>query len=214
MAVDPQPQFRATADFLIEDTPPRTVIDQKQVAALYRELLRALGEDPDREGLKETPARAARWWAEFLGHDPGRTDTLFVHEQAGGDGEEVVIVSGITVSSVCEHHLLPMTLDVTAAYCPAGQVLGLSKLARIAQAHGHRLQLQERIVNGIAEDLSKATGVPDIAVAATGTHLCMSMRGVRATGAVTTSVVARGRFTADGPLSLLFRGIVLKGAAS
>ncbi|MEV6984029.1 GTP cyclohydrolase I FolE [Sphaerisporangium sp. NPDC051017] len=202
-----------TTDLAPEAVPDRPVIDQEQVADLYRQLLRALGEDPDRDGLKDTPRRVARWWSEFLEHDPGSTDTLFTHEQASADGEEIVIVSGIVVASLCEHHLLPMTLNVTAAYRPAGQVLGLSKIARIAQAHGHRLQLQERIVNGIAEDLAKATGVPDVAVAATGTHACMSMRGVRAAGAVTTSVTTRGRFTISEPLAHAFRRVALKGVA-
>ncbi|MEW2401366.1 GTP cyclohydrolase I FolE [Streptomyces sp. NPDC046862] len=202
-----------TTDLVPEAVPGRPVIDQEQVADLYRQLLFALGEDPDRDGLKGTPARVARWWSEFLEYDPGRTDTLFTHEQAGADGEEIVIVSGIVVASLCEHHLLPMTLDVTAAYCPAGQVLGLSKIARIAEAHGHRLQLQERIVNGVAEDLAMATGAPDVAVAATGTHACMSMRGVRATSAVTTSVTTRGRFTFSEPMGQLFRGVALKGVS-
>lgn len=188
-----------------------TVVDQAHIASLYRQLLLALGEDPDRDGLKDTPLRAARWWAEFLEFDPGRTDTVFVHDGTGMDSEEIVIVSGIEVASVCEHHLLPMTLSVTAAYCPAGQVLGLSKIARIAHAHAHRLQLQERIVSGIAQDLAKVTGADDVAVAASGSHSCMSMRGVRAVGAAATSVTARGRFGVGGPLADAFRAVALKG---
>ncbi|OIJ86426.1 GTP cyclohydrolase [Streptomyces colonosanans] len=199
------------ADLVPEAATVRPAIDQDYIADLYRQLLSALGEDPDRDGLKDTPRRVARWWSEFLEHDPGRTDTLFTHERASADGEELVIVSGIVVASLCEHHLLPMTLDVTAAYCPAGQVLGLSKIVRIAQAHGHRLQLQERIVNGIAEDLAKVTGAADVAVVARGEHACMSMRGVRASGAVSTSAVTRGRFSLDHPMGQLFRGVALKG---
>ncbi|WP_079055862.1 GTP cyclohydrolase I [Streptomyces caeruleatus] len=196
----------------VASSPRQPVIDQEQVAGLYRQLLFALGEDPDRDGLKDTPRRVARWWSEFLEYEPGRTDTLFTHEQANVDGEEVVIVSGIVVASLCEHHLLPMTLTLTVAYCPVGQVLGLSKIARIAQAHGHRLQLQERIVGGIAEEMAKVTGASDIAVSAAGEHACMSMRGVRAMGALTTNAVTRGRFSSNEPLGQLFRGLALKGA--
>ncbi|MEU2516929.1 GTP cyclohydrolase I, partial [Streptomyces syringium] len=162
-------------------------VDQDRVADLYRQLLTALGEDPDRDGLKDTPQRVARWWAEFLEHDAGCTDTTFTHETVRAGSDELVIVSGIVVHSLCEHHLQTMELTVTAGYRPCGQVLGLSKIARIARAHGHRLQLQERLMNGIAEDLLKTSGSPDVAVAVTGSHACMSARGVRAVGAMTTT---------------------------
>ncbi|MET9110895.1 GTP cyclohydrolase I [Streptomyces zhihengii] len=88
-----------TAEAIAAPVPGR--IDQEQVAALYRELLTALGEDPDRDGLKDTPGRVARWWAEFLEHDPGRTDTTFLHETLHAGGDELVIVSGIVVHSLC-----------------------------------------------------------------------------------------------------------------
>ncbi|MFE3166612.1 GTP cyclohydrolase I [Streptomyces sp. NPDC059224] len=192
---------------------PSGRIDQGQVAELYRQLLTALGEDPDRDGLKDTPQRVARWWAEFLEHDPGRTDTTFDHDAIRADGDELVIVSGIVVHSLCEHHLQGMELTVTAGYRPHGRVLGLSKIARIAQSHGHRLQLQERIMNGIAEDLMKTSGSPDVAVAATGTHSCMSARGVRATGAVTTTTCTHGAFAPGGALGSLFLDLAVKGAA-
>ncbi|MER5356217.1 GTP cyclohydrolase I [Kitasatospora sp. NPDC002551] len=187
-------------------------INQGRVADLYRQLLKELGEDPDRDGLKDTPERVARWWVEFLEYDPGRTDTTFVHEELRAGGQELVLVSGIVVPSLCEHHLQGMELTITAGYRPQGQVLGLSKIARIAQAHGHRLQLQERIVNGIAEDLMRVSGSPDVAVAASGTHSCMSARGVRETGAVTTSTSTHGAFTSAGPLASLFLNLAVKGA--
>lgn len=192
---------------------PSRRIDQERVADLYRQLLTELGEDPDRDGLKDTPQRVARWWAEFLEYDPGRTDTTFVHEEIHAGGEELVIVSGIVVHSLCEHHLQGMELTVIAGYRPCGRVLGLSKIARIAQCHGHRLQLQERITNGIAEELIKVSGSPDVAVAVTGTHACMSARGVRALGAVTTSTSTHGAFAPGGALASLFLGLALKGAA-
>ncbi|MEU2354406.1 GTP cyclohydrolase I FolE [Streptomyces misionensis] len=187
-------------------------INQERVADLYRELLKELGEDPDREGLRDTPERVARWWAEFLEHEPGRTDTTFEHKELRAGGQELVLVSGIIVHSLCEHHLQGMELTITAGYRPQGRVLGLSKIARIAQAHGHRLQLQERIVNGIAEDLMQVSGSPDVAVAASGIHSCMSARGVREPSAVTTSTSTHGDFTTAGPLATLFLNLAVKGA--
>ncbi|MBV7674194.1 GTP cyclohydrolase I FolE [Streptomyces halstedii] len=200
-----------TAEAIAVPAPGR--IDQEQVAALYRQLLTALGEDPDRDGLKDTPQRVARWWAEFLEHDPGRTDTTFAHETLHAGGDELVIVSGIVVYSLCEHHLQNMELTVAAGYRPRGRVLGLSKIARIARAHGHRLQLQERLMNGIAEDLLKVSGSPDVAVAVTGSHACMSARGVRAVGAVTTTVSVHGDFAPGGPFAGLFLDLAAKGAS-
>ncbi|MEV0536762.1 GTP cyclohydrolase I FolE [Kitasatospora sp. NPDC050463] len=180
-------------------TTGRRPVDTDLVANLYRQLLAALGEDPQREGLRETPERVARWWAEFLDHVPGRTDTVFAQDLSA-DGEQLVVVRGISTWSLCEHHLLPMQLDLTIGYVPGEQVLGLSKFARIAQAHAHRLQLQERIVEGIAADVAKATGAADVGVVAEGEHLCMSMRGVRAEQARTLSIRLRGRFDGAGSL--------------
>jgi GTP cyclohydrolase I len=115
-------------------------VDTVRVAELYRQLLIELGEDPGREGLLGTPSRVAAWWSEFLGYDPGVTATVFDYEP--GCGNHLVVVGGLTVWSLCEHHLLPMRLTVAIGYLPSGQVLGLSKFARIVRAHAHRLQLQ------------------------------------------------------------------------
>ncbi|MFB8241660.1 GTP cyclohydrolase I [Kitasatospora purpeofusca] len=185
-------------------------VDVARVAALYREVLTALGEDPDREGLLGTPERVARWWAEFLDHDPGRTDTVF-EQELSADGEQLVVVRGISAWSLCEHHLLPMNLELTIGYLPCGQVLGLSKFARISQDHAHRLQLQERIVSGVAADVAKATGAADVGVVADGEHLCMSMRGVRERRARTTSELLLGRFAGHSAFGRRLLGIA--GAA-
>ncbi|RBM04622.1 GTP cyclohydrolase I [Streptomyces sp. PT12] len=168
-------------------------VDTARVAELYRELLAALGQDPRREGLRDTPERVAAWWEEFLDHDPGRTDTVFAQDLDAAT-ETMVVVRGIGVWSLCEHHLLPMRLHLAIGYRPAGQVLGLSKFARIAAAHAHRLQVQERIVDGIARDVAAATGSEDVGVVADGEHLCMSMRGVRQPSARTVSVSFTGAF--------------------
>lgn len=156
---------------------------------IARELLVAIGEDPEREGLRDTPARYARWWREFTEYHPGTLDTVFESSSSA----EVVSVSGIDVWSLCEHHLLPFACEVTIGYLPQGQVLGLSKFARIAQQHAHRLQLQERLTGDIADSVEKLTGSADVAVLCRGEHLCMSMRGIR-TPATMTTAAWRGAF--------------------
>jgi GTP cyclohydrolase IA len=161
---------------------------------LARQLLMEIGEDPDRDGLKETPARFARWWREFSGYDAGAAETRFPMYTQG----QIVMVSDIAVWSLCEHHLLPFSCTLTIAYKPDGDVLGLSKFARIAHRHAHRLQVQERLVCDIADEVVSATGTADVAVIGRGEHLCMSMRGVR-TSALMTSSVFRGTFQEYGP---------------
>jgi GTP cyclohydrolase I len=178
---------------------PGPRVDGERVADLCRQLLEAVGEDPEREGLRGTPQRFARWWTEFLDHDPGRTDTVFEEDLPAGT-DRVVIVRGIVAWSLCEHHLLPMRLELTIGYRPCGSVLGLSKFARIVDAHAHRLQLQERIVDGVAADVAKATGSADVGVVADGAHLCMSMRGVRRDQARTLSHSLSGAFADGGAL--------------
>ena len=179
-------------------TPARR-IDTGRVAELYRQLLVELGEDPSRDGLRGTPGRVAGWWSEFLDYDPGATGAVFEFEP--GDGDQLVVVGGINVYSLCEHHLLPMRLAVSVGYLPAGQLLGLSKFARIAHAHAHRLQLQERFTEDVALDVVKATGSGDVGVVALGEHLCMSMRGVCEPQARTTSTKLLGRLRDEADLA-------------
>jgi GTP cyclohydrolase I len=164
-------------------------VNRARLEAIGRELLAALGEDPTRDGLKDTPARWARMWAEFIEHDPGRTETAF-HSVAT---DQMVIVSGIRVWSMCEHHLLPFWCEVAVGYIARDRVLGLSKFARIAHQFAHRLQIQERLIQQIADRIEELTGSPDIAVLGQGEHLCMSMRGVRSPALMKTSVM-RGIF--------------------
>lgn len=174
-------------------------IDMARVADLYRQLLVELGEDPARDGLQGTPGRVAAWWSEFYGYDAGTTATVFDFEP--GDGDQLLVVGGITVYSLCEHHLLPMRLTVSVGYLPAGQLLGLSKFARIAQAHAHRLQVQERYTEDLATDVVKAAGSGDVGVVVQGEHLCMSMRGVCEPGALTTSTKMLGRLRDEAGLA-------------
>ncbi|MCL6739231.1 GTP cyclohydrolase I [Streptomyces ossamyceticus] len=161
---------------------------------IARSLLVEIGEDPERDGLRDTPARFARWWREFSSYEPGRVDTLFSLEAEG----QTVVVSGIDVWSLCEHHLLPFSCSIAIAYRPKGDVLGLSKFARVAHRHAHRLQVQERLVQDIAAEVRAITRSEDVAVMGRGEHLCMTMRGIR-TPAVMTSLAFSGVFGEHGP---------------
>lgn len=167
-------------------------VDGERVAWLTRQLLRAIGEDPDREGLRDTPERVGKWWMEFMDYDPGKTATMF----DAANHDSVVAVTDLRVWSLCEHHLLPFSATLSIGYVPRDSILGLSKFARIAHKVAHRLQVQERLVNEIADEITAATGSPDVAVIAEGEHLCMTMRGVRTYGSMKTSVM-RGTFRED-----------------
>jgi GTP cyclohydrolase I len=176
-------------------------IDTDRVRELIAQLLCALGEDPDREGLTDTPKRVASWWNTFLSGDTAATATCFTEPHLSG---QLVVVGGMSVWSLCEHHLLPMNLQVVAGYVPGGRVLGLSKFGRIAQRHAGRLQVQERFTQQVAREIAGVLGSDDVAVAVHGTHLCMSMRGVRMEEARTTTLHTSGRFDRDPLLSQQF----------
>jgi GTP cyclohydrolase I len=164
-------------------------VDYPKLLELGRELLIAIGEDPDREGLQDTPSRWASWWQEFIEYDAGTTDTVFSTVST----DQMVCVSGLRVFSLCEHHLLPMWCDVAIGYIPIDRILGLSKFARVAQKFAHQLQVQERLAEQIADEISRLTSTKSVAVILKGEHLCMSSRGIRTPGIMTTSVM-RGVF--------------------
>lgn len=164
---------------------------QAKLERLGSELLRTLGYDPNDAALRMTPVRWARWWSDFIDFQPGRFDTSFEFI-AGG---QMVVVAGIPLWSVCEHHLLPFKIEVAIAYVPARRVLGLSKFVRVAQRAAHRLQLQERLVQHIALAVSQLSGTEDVAVVARGRHQCMEARGVK-TSASATSLHTSGVFRA------------------
>src|SRR5436190_9712857 len=164
----------------VERIPKR--VDYPRLLALGRELLLAIGEDPEREGLRETPRRWADAWREFMEYDPGTTETTF----ASTSIDQIVCVSGLRVWSLCEHHLLPFWCDVSIGYIPDEKVLGLSKFARIAQQFAHRLQLQERLGQQIADEITRITGAVNVAVVLTGEHYCMAARGIRSPGRMTS----------------------------
>jgi GTP cyclohydrolase I len=174
-----------------------------------RDLLLAIGEDPDREGLQETPRRFASAWREFMEYDPGAIDTCF--ESITTD--QMVVVSGMRVWGMCEHHLLPFWCDVSIGYIAQNKVLGLSKFARIAHKYAHKLQLQERLCDEIATELCKITGTQNIAVLARGEHLCMTSRGIRTPGIMTSSVM-RGVFRTNDSARMEFLSLSRGGTTS
>ena len=174
------------------EEPTTKTVDYPRLLELGRELLIAIGEDPDREGLLDTPRRWADWWREFIEYDPGNTETTF--ESVAAD--QMVCVSGMRVASLCEHHLLPFWCDVSIGYITDEKVLGLSKFARIAHQFAHSLQIQERIGQQIADEVSRITGTENVAVVLRGEHTCMTMRGIRTPGIMTSSVM-RGVFRAE-----------------
>ena len=167
------------------------MVDKEKIESLISELLLAIGENPEREGLKETPARVARFWKEFIDYDSGKVSTAF--DSVTEPGSQMVVVGPMRVWSLCEHHLLPFYADVVVGYIPEGNILGLSKFARIAHQYAHKLSVQERLVTEIAEDIKKYTKSENVAVIAYGEHLCMTMRGIK-TPSKTVSSVVNGAF--------------------
>jgi len=167
-------------------------VDYERLRRLGRELLEALGEDPDREGLQDTPRRWADWWREFIEYDPGVTNTTFASSTVG----QMVVVSGMRIYSMCEHHLLPFWADVAIGYILRERLIGLSKFARVAHEVAHRLQVQEHIAESIADQVAALAETPDVIVRCSGVHLCMIMRGIRTEG-VMSSLVTRGLFKTD-----------------
>lgn len=187
-------------------------IDKEAVKEHIRGLLVALGENPDREGLKDTPDRVARMYEEvfegigYSNHEIAQMfNKTFEDELEFEDGgQDMVIVKDIDIFSYCEHHLALMyDMKVTVAYLPAGKVIGLSKIARIADMVSKRLQLQERIGSDIADIITEVTGSEDVAVLIEACHSCMTARGIKKPNAKTYTTTFRGRFRTD--LSLQMR---------
>lgn len=200
----PFPTALQSALVLADEAPPR--IDRPALQAHIRQLLVLLGQDPDEPGLLETPRRVTDWWVEFLEHDPGRLGTTF--DAIATD--QLVVVRGMRVWSLCEHHLLPFWCDIAVGYLAAGKVLGLSKFGRLARKHAHRLQLQERLVHGLAEEITAVVGSPDVAVLAEGEHLCMASRGVEMPHRMVSSATF-GRFRENSDLRAEFMAIAKGG---
>lgn len=181
-------------------------IDTEAIKEHVRGILTALGDDPDREGLRETPDRVARMYEEvfegmnYSNHEIAQMfDKTFEEDLTfSKENSDFVIVRDINIFSYCEHHMALMyDMKVTVAYVPRGKVIGLSKIARIADMVSKRLQLQERIGTDIAEIMEEVTGSQDVAVLIEGCHSCMTARGIKKTDAKTYTTTLRGRFQND-----------------
>lgn len=172
-------------------------MDKEKIARAVRDILEAIGEDPDREGLKETPERVARMYEEVfsgLSEDPHEHLKLF--DEKGND--ELVVVRDIPLYSMCEHHLLPFVGKAHIAYIPTdGKIIGLSKLARIVNVYAKRPQVQERLTTQIADFLYEELEAKGVAVLIQAEHLCMTMRGVKSAGAMTQTSALRGTARKD-----------------
>ncbi|HEY3942834.1 MAG TPA: GTP cyclohydrolase I FolE [Acidimicrobiales bacterium] len=173
-------------------------VDKKRIAAAVSELLAAVGEDPERDGLLDTPRRVATMYEElFSGHDVDPTHHLTVTFAA--DHDEMVMVRDIPFASLCEHHMVPFIGRAHVAYIPAddGRITGLSKLARLVDGYARRLQVQERMTTQIADAIESVLGPRGVLVVVEAEHLCMSMRGVKKSGTLTVTSAVRGLFRTD-----------------
>lgn len=186
-------------------------INTEAIKTHIRGILEALGDDPDREGLKETPERVARMYEEvfagmqYSNHEIAQMfDKTFADDlDADNQHSDMVVVKDIDVFSYCEHHMALMyDMKVAVAYVPNGKVIGLSKIARVADMAARRLQLQERIGTDIAEIIAEIIGSEDVAVRIEGCHSCMSARGIKKSQAKTVTTTLRGRFQTDAQLQL------------
>ena len=178
------------------------MIDKKAIEEHIRGILVALGDDPNREGLIDTPKRVAQMYEEVF-EGMNYTNEEIAHmfdktfsEDYRSSSSDVVLVKDINVFSYCEHHMALMyDMKVSVAYIPKGKVIGLSKIARIADMAAKRLQLQERLGNDIAEIMAIVTGSEDVAVMIEGCHSCMTARGIKKTNTKTYTQTLRGRFS-------------------
>ena len=195
-ALDPGLDLQAAGP--VPDTTDMAGVDHARIERAVREILIAVGEDPDREGLLDTPARVARMYAETcsgLREDPARH--LKVTFDAGHD--EMIMVRDIPVYSLCEHHLVPFFGRAHVGYIPSseGRVTGLSKLARVVDGFAKRPQVQERLTTQVADAVEAALNPRGVLVVVSAEHLCMSMRGVRKAGSSTVTSAVRGIFRSD-----------------
>jgi len=170
------------------------MINQKRIEKAIKEILSAIGEDVGRNGIKDTPKRVARMYAELfagIGKDPGKELTVFHNE----DHEEMIMVKDIPFYSICEHHLVPFFGKAHIVYIPTkGKVTGLSKLVRVIEGFAKRPQVQERLTSEIADTLMDRLKPRGVFVVIEAEHLCMSMRGVKKPGSVTVTSAVRGVF--------------------
>ncbi|MFZ9904024.1 MAG: GTP cyclohydrolase I FolE [Steroidobacteraceae bacterium] len=181
---------------------------------MVRDLLSYIGEDPDREGLLETPARFLKAWAEYTrGYREKPEDILKSFEDGAERVDEMVIVRDIPVYSLCEHHLAPFFGRAHVGYVPDKRILGLSKISRLVEVFGRRLQVQERLTNQIADALDENLQPLGVAVVIECRHMCMESRGVRHTGTSTVTSALRGSIKANADTRREFLSLIGRYAA-
>lgn len=177
-------------------TTSEATVDHRRIELAVREILTAVGEDPDREGLRETPARVARMYAEMfsgLKRDPKiHLQKVFTEKY-----DEVVLIRDIDFCSMCEHHLLPFSGRAHVGYLPHGKVVGLSKLARVVEDVSRRPQVQERMTEEIADLMESELNARGVAVVLEASHSCMTIRGIRKPGSLCMTSAMRGIFRDD-----------------
>lgn len=179
------------------------MMDDKKIEEAVRLFLEGIGEDVDREGLRETPARVARMCHQIYGgleQDPG----VHLQKQFDSSNDRMVVEKDITFYSTCEHHLLPFYGKVHVAYIPNGKVVGLSKLARAVEVFARRAQIQENMTCQIADAMEQYLNPKGVMVMVEAEHLCMTMRGVQKPGTKTVSMMVRGAFAEDFQLQQTF----------
>jgi GTP cyclohydrolase IA len=177
-------------------TKQKKKIDEARIEKAVREILSAVGEDLNREGLKDTPARVARMYGELLAgmrDDPNTHISRVFNENY----DEIVLLRDIPFYSMCEHHLMPFIGSAHVAYLPSGKILGVSKLARIVDCFARRLQTQERLTSQIADCLMTNLKPQGVAVVLEASHSCMTIRGIRKPGSVMVTSAVRGLFRKD-----------------
>ena len=171
-------------------------MDEKKIREAVKMMLEAIGEDPEREGLVETPDRIARMYEEIFegfNHSPEK----HLKKVFTVDSDDIVLEKDITFYSMCEHHLLPFYGKTHIAYIPDGKVVGLSKLARTVEVFARRLQLQERMTAQIADAMMRYVKAKGVMVVVEAEHMCMTMRGIKKPGSKTVTAVARGLFKSE-----------------
>lgn len=183
-------------------------VDHARIEAAVREILFAVGEDPDREGLQETPARVARMYAEMfsgLKRDPRiHLQKVFTEKY-----DEVVLIRDITFCSMCEHHLLPFLGKAHVGYMPDGKVVGLSKLARVVEEVARRPQVQERMTEEIADLIESELNARGVAVVLEASHSCMTIRGIRKPGSLCMTSAMRGLFRNNSSSRAEILGLIM-----
>lgn len=184
------------------------MVDQAKIKEAIRLLLEGIGEDPEREGLVETPDRVARMYEElFSGMDADVSEPLsrvFSMDNGTGEGSEMILEKDIVFHSMCEHHMLPFYGKAYIAYIPDGKVLGLSKLARTVEVYARRLQIQEQMTRQIADAMMEHLAPKGVMVVLEAEHMCMTMRGVKKPGSRTVTIAARGAFEGNSALQEQF----------